>query len=45
MKGQLKTAQQRLRELEADHKKELLEKSRIIDELSVERGTWAAVES
>ena len=37
LKSQLRTAQQKLRELESDHKKELLEKSRIINELSVER--------
>ncbi len=36
-KGQLKTSQRRLKELESEHKRELREKAKLVDELAVER--------
>ncbi len=39
-KGQLKTSQRRLKELESEHKRELREKAKLVDELAVERREW-----
>ncbi len=39
-KDQLKTSQRRLKELESEHKRELREKAKLVDELTVERREW-----
>ncbi len=39
-KDQLKTSQRRLKELESEHKRELREKAKLVDELAVERREW-----